>query len=108
MIFRHAFFHGDPHPSNILHLEDGRLGLVDFGLAGRLTETDMVRLTRLFVDAATENVARCRAASPISACATRASGRRSFAHAWRSCTTATTGRGCPTLTRSRRSARGSP
>ena len=57
MIFRHAFFHGDPHPSNILHLEDGRLGLVDFGLAGRLTETDMVRLTRLFVDAATENVA---------------------------------------------------
>ena len=56
MIFRHAFFHGDPHPSNLLHLEDGRLGLVDFGLAGRLTETDMARLTRLFVDAATENV----------------------------------------------------
>lgn len=56
MIFRHAFFHGDPHPANILHLDDGRLGLVDFGLAGRLTETDMVRLTGLFVDAATENV----------------------------------------------------
>ncbi len=56
MIFRHAFFHGDPHPSNILHLNDGRLGLVDFGLAGRLTDTDMSRLTRLFVDAATENV----------------------------------------------------
>jgi ubiquinone biosynthesis protein len=56
MIFRHAFFHGDPHPANILHLVDGRLGLVDFGLAGRLTETDMVRLTALFVDAATENV----------------------------------------------------
>lgn len=56
MIFRHAFFHGDPHPANILHLEDGRLGLVDFGLAGRLTDADMSRLTRLFVDAATENV----------------------------------------------------
>jgi len=56
MIFRHAFFHGDPHPSNILHLDDGRLGLIDFGLAGRLTEMDMARLTRLFVDAATENV----------------------------------------------------
>ncbi|HET9242509.1 MAG TPA: AarF/UbiB family protein [Gaiella sp.] len=56
MIFRHAFFHGDPHPANILHLDDGRLGLVDFGLAGRLTEADMARLTRLFVDAATENV----------------------------------------------------
>lgn len=56
MIFRHAFFHGDPHPANILLLEDGRLGLVDFGLAGRLSEEDMARLTRLFVDAATENV----------------------------------------------------
>jgi ubiquinone biosynthesis protein len=56
MIFRHAFFHGDPHPSNILHLDDGRLGLIDFGLAGRLTDLDMARLTRLFVDAATETV----------------------------------------------------
>ena len=35
MIFRHAFFHGDPHPANIMHLEDGRLGLIDFGLAER-------------------------------------------------------------------------
>lgn len=56
MIFRHAFFHGDPHPANVLLLDDGRLGLVDFGLAGRLTDEDMARLTRLFVDAATENV----------------------------------------------------
>jgi len=56
IIFRHAFFHGDPHPANIMHLEDGRLGLIDFGLAGRLTDLDMTRLTRLFVDAATENV----------------------------------------------------
>jgi len=56
MIFRHGFFHGDPHPANILLLEDGRIGLVDFGLAGRLSEEDMTRLTRLFIDAATENV----------------------------------------------------
>jgi ubiquinone biosynthesis protein len=56
MIFRHGFFHGDPHPANILVLEDGRLGLVDFGLAGRLTDDDLGRLTRLFVDVATENL----------------------------------------------------
>ncbi|MEI7759902.1 MAG: AarF/ABC1/UbiB kinase family protein [Thermoleophilia bacterium] len=57
MIFRHGFFHGDPHPANILLLDDGRIGLVDFGLAGRLTKEDMTHLTRLFIDAATENVA---------------------------------------------------
>ena len=56
MIFRHGFFHGDPHPANILLLDDGRIGLVDFGLAGRLSDEDMTRLTRLFIDAATENV----------------------------------------------------
>ncbi len=56
MIFRHGFFHGDPHPANILLLDDGRIGLVDFGLAGRLTDEDMTNLTRLFIDAATENV----------------------------------------------------
>jgi ubiquinone biosynthesis protein len=56
MIFRHGFFHGDPHPANILVLDDGRIGLVDFGLTGKLTDDDMSKLTRLFIDAATENV----------------------------------------------------
>jgi ubiquinone biosynthesis protein len=56
MVFRHGFFHSDPHPANIFVLETGELGLVDFGQAGKLTDEDMAKLTRLFVDAATENV----------------------------------------------------
>jgi ubiquinone biosynthesis protein len=56
MVFRHGFFHSDPHPANIFVLHSGELGLVDFGQAGKLTDEDMARLTRLFVDAATENV----------------------------------------------------
>jgi ubiquinone biosynthesis protein len=56
MVFRHGFFHADPHPANIFMLDSGELGLVDFGQAGKLTDEDMARLTRLFVDAATENV----------------------------------------------------
>jgi ubiquinone biosynthesis protein len=56
MVFRHGFFHADPHPANIFVLETGELGLVDFGQAGKLTDEDMTRLTRLFVDAATENI----------------------------------------------------
>src|SRR3954469_6448378 len=56
MIFRHGFFHGDPHPANILVLSPDRIGLVDFGLTGKLTDQDMSRLTRLFIDAANENI----------------------------------------------------
>jgi ubiquinone biosynthesis protein len=29
-------FHGDPHPGNVLLLDDGRLGLIDFGMTGKL------------------------------------------------------------------------
>src|SRR5213592_2573399 len=57
MIFRHGFFHGDPHPANILVLSPERIGLVDFGLTGKLTDEDHSKLTRLFVDAANENIA---------------------------------------------------
>jgi ubiquinone biosynthesis protein len=56
MIFRHGFFHGDPHPANILVLADGSIGLVDFGQAGKLSDEDLEKLTRLFIDAARENV----------------------------------------------------
>ena len=56
MIFRHGFFHADPHPANVLVLDGARIGLVDFGLVGKLTDDDMSKLTALFVDAATENV----------------------------------------------------
>ena len=56
MIFRHGFFHADPHPANILVLSPERIGLVDFGLSGKLTDRDLTKLTRLFIDAAHENV----------------------------------------------------
>src|SRR5262249_24290032 len=56
MIFRHGFFHGDPHPANILVLSPERIALVDFGLAGKLSESDPSQLTRLFIDAANETM----------------------------------------------------
>jgi ubiquinone biosynthesis protein len=36
MLFEYGFFHGDPHPGNLLVLPDGRIGLLDFGLCKEL------------------------------------------------------------------------
>ncbi|GAB3884741.1 AarF/UbiB family protein [Kibdelosporangium lantanae] len=35
-VMRDGIFHADPHPGNVMLLEDGTLGLLDFGSVGRL------------------------------------------------------------------------
>lgn len=37
-VFEHGFFHADLHSGNIFALEDGRIALLDFGMAGHLSE----------------------------------------------------------------------
>jgi ubiquinone biosynthesis protein len=39
MIFRHGFYHADPHPGNWLIADDGTIGLLDFGMVGRLSDS---------------------------------------------------------------------
>jgi ubiquinone biosynthesis protein len=36
-IFEDGLFHADPHPGNLLFLADGRVGLLDFGIVGRIS-----------------------------------------------------------------------
>jgi ubiquinone biosynthesis protein len=37
MLFHDGFFHGDLHPGNVIMLPDGRLGVLDCGMVGRLS-----------------------------------------------------------------------
>lgn len=39
MMFNEGLFHADPHTENLFLLEDGRLGILDFGMTGRIDET---------------------------------------------------------------------
>lgn len=38
MVFVDGCYHADPHPGNLLFLENGRAALLDFGMIGRLSE----------------------------------------------------------------------
>jgi predicted unusual protein kinase regulating ubiquinone biosynthesis (AarF/ABC1/UbiB family) len=44
-----GFFHADPHPGNVLLTADHRLGLIDVGMIGRLSNTLQERLLRLLL-----------------------------------------------------------
>lgn len=48
-IFAHGIFHADPHPGNVLVEAGGHIGLMDFGMIGRLDDQLQDGLTRLFV-----------------------------------------------------------
>ncbi|HEX8456666.1 MAG TPA: AarF/ABC1/UbiB kinase family protein [Pyrinomonadaceae bacterium] len=49
-----GFFHADPHPGNLLVMDDGRLAFFDFGMTGRITP----RLQSQMIDAFFHVVAR--------------------------------------------------
>jgi ubiquinone biosynthesis protein len=46
-VFEDGFFHGDPHPGNVLVLPDGRIGMIDYGLWGRLSVSQQDQLIDL-------------------------------------------------------------
>ncbi|MFO7802532.1 MAG: AarF/UbiB family protein, partial [Desulfovermiculus sp.] len=54
-IFRYGFFHADPHPGNIILLEDGRLCYIDFGLTGSLIQRDLEVVSDLLTSIMAQN-----------------------------------------------------
>jgi ubiquinone biosynthesis protein len=38
MVLVNGYFHADPHPGNVIFLSGNRIGLIDFGMVGRMTD----------------------------------------------------------------------
>ncbi|AOZ93148.1 ABC1 kinase family protein [Paenibacillus crassostreae] len=48
-IFIEGFFHGDPHPGNILVRKDGSIAFIDFGMVGRISTEMKEQLSSLII-----------------------------------------------------------
>ncbi|MCK4437304.1 hypothetical protein KAU86_05080, partial [bacterium] len=48
-IFEHGFFHADPHPGNFFVIDKEVIGLVDFGIVGRLNQETLRCLSNMFI-----------------------------------------------------------
>jgi ubiquinone biosynthesis protein len=55
MIIINGHFHADPHPGNVFFLDDGTLGLIDFGAVGTLLPRRREELVRLGLAIASED-----------------------------------------------------
>lgn len=44
-----ATFHADPHAGNLMHTEEGRLGILDWALTGSLQKSERVDISRLVI-----------------------------------------------------------
>ncbi len=54
-LLEHGFFHADPHPGNLLALEDGRLCYLDFGMMSEVTRTSRSGLIQAVVHLVNKN-----------------------------------------------------
>lgn len=57
-IFRHGFFHADPHPGNILVCRDGRICFLDFGAVGVIPATLRYHLAVMLYGVVNKDVER--------------------------------------------------
>ncbi len=49
MIFANGFYHADPHPGNILLMDGSVIGLLDFGMVGRIDEQLQEDITEMLL-----------------------------------------------------------
>ena len=54
-IFEDGFFHGDPHPGNIL-IREGKIAYIDFGMMGTFTNAMQAKFSKFLYGLATRNI----------------------------------------------------
>ena len=47
-VLEDGFFHADPHPGNLIVMENGDIGAMDFGMVGHLSDQDRTNLIRIY------------------------------------------------------------
>lgn len=57
-VFLHGLFHGDLHAGNLFIMRDGRIGLIDFGIVGRLNRRVQDSIANMFVALYSEDYER--------------------------------------------------
>lgn len=58
MVFKDGLFHGDLHPGNMFVMPGNKLGLIDFGIVGRLNSKTKTAIANMLVALATEDYDR--------------------------------------------------
>lgn len=60
-IILHGFFQADPHPGNILVLDEDRIAFIDFGEVGTLTDNRLMQLGELLLSVSRQDLDRITA-----------------------------------------------
>lgn len=55
MIFTHGYYHADPHPGNVVILPGNIIGLLDFGMVGRIDDRLREDIEELLIDIANQD-----------------------------------------------------
>ena len=73
MVFEDGFFHADPHPGNFFVEADGRLGIIDFGMVGHISDSTRDQLVRMLLAIVEQDAARLTTAL-VRMCGAQANG----------------------------------
>jgi len=57
-ILLHGFFQADPHPGNILILDENKIAFIDFGEVGTLTDNRLMQLGELLISISKQDIDR--------------------------------------------------